>query len=111
MTIYTKVELTPKGKKFWGTKRNSLTVVETDKPVSCTGGYWDGGSKSDWYIVTDTGNVVPVQGVKTNPFDAKPTAEVAPSERRAVLCDSTFRGKKGFLTVYILPGTKEQWTW
>lgn len=102
-----KITLSPEGKRFWGTKRNSLTWIECEpgRKVSTYGAYWDGGSRNNWYIQTPTERKS-IPGIRTSPFDTAPTAEVEPSENVAVVCNATFRGKDGFITVYVLKGTK-----
>jgi hypothetical protein len=102
------ITLTAAGKKFWGTKKATLRVVVTDKPVRTYGGYWSGGSISYWRVQTKNGTANPVP-CKTNPFDGGADPEYTPSQDIAVVQSGVFNGKPGLVTVYVT--SKEGWPW
>lgn len=103
------VTLTAAGKKFWGTKKSTVRVTVTDKPVRTYGGYWSGGSRSEWWMQKREGGIVCGLSVKTNPFDNGGDPEYTPTADRAVVQGGTFNGKPAALSIYVT--SKEGWTW
>lgn len=101
--------LTAAGKKFWGTKKNGLRVIITDKPVRTYGGYWSGGSRSEWWMQRKSGGALTGLSVRTNPFDSGGDPEYTPTADAAIVQGGTFNGKPSTLTVYIT--SKEGWIW
>lgn len=102
------ITLTAAGKKFWQTKKTTLHVVVTDKPVRTYGGYWSGGSRSEWYAQTKNGTTNPLP-VRTDPFDMRPDPEYPVSQDIAIVQGGVFHGKPSTLTVYVT--SKDGWTW
>jgi hypothetical protein len=97
-----KIKLTAAGKKFWGTKRNHMTIVVVDKPVELFGGYWDGGSRNEYWGFTKSGSQVPLS-YPTSPreFGGGEPGSVMPTDQMAVVRGGVFCGKVSFLSAYV----------
>lgn len=102
------ITLTPAGKRFWQTKKATLRVVVTDKPVRTYGGYWSGGSINYWTAQAKTGSYAPL-AIKTSPFDGGADPEYAPNADTAIVQSGMFNGKLSSLTVYVT--SKDSWPW
>jgi hypothetical protein len=102
------ITLTTAGKKFWGTKKSKVRVTITDRPVRTYGGYWSGGSRSEWWMQRRTGGALTGLSVRTNPFDSG-DPEYTPTADTAIVQGGTFEGKPSTLGIYVT--SKEGWTW
>jgi hypothetical protein len=97
-----KIKLTSSGKKFWGTKKNHLTIIVIDKPVEMNAGYWDGGSRDEYSGKTKSGGVVALS-YPTSPREyggGEPTS-IMPNDNLAVVVGGVFCGNVRGLTVYV----------
>lgn len=94
--------LTSAGKKHFGTKKNSLSIVVTDKPVELNGGYWDGGSRSEYWGMTKSGSRVALSYPTAPPqFGGGAPGSVAPTDDMAVVRGGVFCGNVSGLTIYV----------
>jgi hypothetical protein len=97
-----KINLTKAGKAFWGTKKNSMRFVVTDKPVSLHGGYWDGGSREEYHAVGKSGSVLPLSYPTAPPqFGGGEAPSVALNDAFAIVRGGVFCGKVSHLSVYV----------
>ena len=84
--------------------------IRQDTSVRLWGGWWDGGSRSEWDLVTPTGYrralVYPVSPPQFGGGEI-PEQEILPGT--GVLQSGTFRGKKAELTLYIHENDIESW--
>lgn len=95
------VTLTKAGKKFWGTKKNSLRFVVTDQPVTLSGGYWDGGSRDEYHGMTKTGTVALAYPTDPPQFGGGQPTSFLPSDNLAIVHGGVFCGNTRALTVYV----------
>ncbi len=101
--------LTAAGKKFWGTKKSKVRVTVTDRPVRTYGGYWSGGSRSEWWLHRMSGAIMCGLSVRTDPFDSSGDPEYTPTKDTAVVQGGISEGKPSTLGIYVT--SKEGWTW
>jgi hypothetical protein len=102
------IDLSAAGKRFWGTKKRKLILIEARDSVTINDGYWDGGSRSEYWIVQRDGKVLPVNYSK-NPPQFGGTETIVPiTEDMALVRGGTFRGEIAHLTVYVR--SKKDWT-
>lgn len=103
------VQLTPGTKlaqicKLFSKKRKAILARPTEK-VTISGSYWDGGSRSDYFLVDlRTMHVTPIAGVAPMQFGGPKEDPVVNLEaHQAVVCAGTFCGKPATPTVYFHP--------
>lgn len=96
------VLLTSAGKKFFGTKKRSLRIIEIDKGVELNDGYWDGGSRSTYHGLTKSGSTVGLS-YPTSPevFGGGKPGTVMPTDEVAIVRGGVFCGKIAGLTIYV----------
>ena len=94
--------LTSTGKRHFGTRKQSLRVIVTDGPVEMSGGYWDGGSRSEYHGMTKSGSRVALSYPTAPPqFGGGSPGSVAPTDDMSVVRGGVFCGKESGLTVYV----------
>lgn len=94
--------LTPAGKRRFGTRKQTIRVIVTDKPVELNGGYWDGGSRSEYWGMLKSGTRVTLQYPTAPPqFGGGAPGSVMPTDDMAVIRGGVFCGKESGLTVYV----------
>jgi hypothetical protein len=96
------IKLTSTGKKFFGTKKNTLRLVVVDKPVELYGGYWNGGSRNEYRGLTKSGSTVDFSYPTTpREYGGGEAPSIPMTDDLAVIVDGVFCGKTRHLTVYI----------
>ena len=94
--------LTPAGKKFWGTKKKTMRLVVVDHPVELGGGYWDGGSRDEYFGKAKSGQVVALSYPTTpREYGGGVAPSVMPTDTLAVVRTGVFCGKPIGLTAYV----------
>jgi hypothetical protein len=97
-------KLTSKGKKFFGTKKNTVRVVAmgADGKVTLSGGYWDGGSREEYSTLTKNGRMGMVNYPTTpREFGGGDAPTVALTDGIAIVKGGVFLGKVAGLTLYV----------
>ena len=96
------IKLTSAGKKFWKTRKNTMRIVVIDKPVELHGGYWDGGSRSEYFGMTKNGQMVGLS-YPTSPreFGGGVAPSTMPTKELAICSAGTFRGNPASVTAYV----------
>ena len=86
-------------------KKRKAIVSRPTTEVSITGSYWDGGSRSDYFLIhIESKTVTPIAGVAPVQFGGPkedPVQKIEPGY--AVVCAGTFCGKPATPTVYLRP--------
>ena len=95
-------KLTSVGKRFFGTRKNSMRVIVVDKPVELNGGYWDGGSRDCYFGLTKSGTQVTLSYPTAPPqFGGGTPPGVLPTKDLAICKSGTFCGKDAGVTAYV----------
>lgn len=96
------ITLTAAGKKFWGTKKKSIRLVLVSKPVELWGGYWQDGSREEYFGKTKSGQVVALSYPTTpREYGGGIAPFVMPTEDMAVCRTGVFCGKPVGITAYV----------
>lgn len=96
------IMLTATGKRHFGTRKRSIRVCVTDAPVTLHGGYWDGGSRSEYWGMLKSGTRVTLNYPTAPPqFGGGQPPSVMPTDDMAIVQGGVFCGKESFLTVYV----------
>ena len=83
-------------------RKHTATLYEHHTEVTPTGTYWDGGSVTTYYHVTQRGSVRHVPAPSAPPqFGGGEIKTFAIPHSDAVVSAGTFRGKPSFATVYL----------
>lgn len=94
--------LTSAGKKHFGTRKQSIRIIVTDQPVELNGGYWDGGSRSEYWGMQKTGSRTRLSYPTAPPqFGGGAPGSVMPTDEVAVVRGGVFCGNESGLTVYV----------
>jgi len=104
------VKLTKDGKRFWKclTNKTKVFVEETDKPQTLYGGYWDEGSKNDWFLVTKTGKTTPLATPGCPGYDPRPVPVMTIPDDCAIVQGGIDRGNPS--TLFIKVKNLKEWT-
>ena len=74
--------------------------ISIAKAVTLSGGYWDGGTRSQWYAVSVQGVSRPPLSYPTSPFGPQaPTVEMV--DGIVIIEDGVFCGKPATLHIYV----------
>jgi hypothetical protein len=105
-------KLTTLGKRTLGTRKNTVQVIVTDKPVSLYGGYWDGGSRNEWWAVSKNGTRSHLSYPTAPPqFGGGKEPDVTPTDDMTIAQGGCFCGKDRQLWFYAtrLDWFKPEW--
>lgn len=101
--VYHTIKLTTAGKKFWRTKKTTMRLVETDRAVSLDNGYWDGGTRDEYYAQRSSGQTSPLTYPTAPPqFGGGLVPAVMPQADVAIIATGIFRGEQKGITAYVL---------
>lgn len=97
-----RIKLTSAGKKFWGTKKNHMTIIVVNTPVELYGGYWDGGSRNEYWNLTQNGGHM-MLNYPTSPreYGGGEPPKILPAVNEAIVQGGVFCGKVSGLIAYV----------
>jgi hypothetical protein len=98
------IKLTSAGKKHFGTRKNTLRIVELGEgsTMELNGGYWDGGSRSCYHGMTKSGAIVGLNYPTTpREFGGGDAPKMAMHAGVAIVKGGVFCGKDAHLTIYV----------
>lgn len=106
---YTTIKMTKELRRLTGSRKRQATVKETDK-VTLSGGYWDGGSKDEYYA-WDKGftSLRPLSTTGAPQFDQREVPVVELTDDVVVVRMGWFCGKPVTPTFYVKSGTAAYW--
>jgi hypothetical protein len=94
--------LTSAGKKHFGTKKNSMCVIVVDHAVELHGGFWDGGSCTEYWGQTKSGSQTRLSYPTAPPqFGGGAAPSLMPTDDFAVVRGGVFCGKISGLVLYV----------
>lgn len=96
------ITLTSQGKRFWGTKKRTMRIVVVDHPVTLSDGYWQDGSRDEYFGKLKSGQVVALTYPTTpREYGGGVAPSIMPTDDLAVVRTGIFCGKPVGLTAYV----------